>query len=262
MFLVGLGLGKNEISLLSLETIKRCEFLFAETYTAALPDGYLEEIEEMTGKKVKMLSRSDLEEKVKGTVAFAKGSDVAILVPGDPLIATTHGIAINEAKAQGIEVKVLHAPSIFSIAIGESGLGVYKFGPIATIPFWYGSYKPASFLDLISRNLEAGQHTLALLDIEQKTARPMRADEAREILLAALKTNPKGNISVKTRVLLLANIARDDASITCTTIGELGSESAQRLSGKMLSIIFPGKTSFAEEESLSRICLHGAAPSI
>lgn len=261
LFLIGLGLGKDDLSLLALETAKRCQLLFVETYTATLPEGYVGQIEAQVGKKAVKLSRGDMEERVKQTVSLAKEKDVAIMVPGDPLIATTHAILLNEARAQGIGTKVIHAPSVFSIAVGESGLDVYKFGPTATIPFWSESYKPVSFLDVIDRNLGAGLHTLVLLDLEQGTARPMRANEAKQILLDALQANPKGNIGPDTRVLVMASIAREDASVTCTTIAGIGQELGQRLSGKMLSIVFPGKTSFAEEENLSRVCLHGEVPS-
>lgn len=254
MFLLGLGLGKGDISSLAMELAKGCDLLLSEEYTARLPEGYMEWLEAQTGKKIRLLSRGDLEERAKSTVALAKDKDVAILVPGDPLIATTHSILLDEAKAQGIGTRVAHAPSIFSVAIGESGLDVYKFGPTATIPLWHDNYKPVSFLDLISRNLEAGQHTLALLDLEQKTARPMRAGEAKKIMLDALVANPKSNMGAGTRVVLVANAAREGARVICTSIGDLDSGAAGQQDGKMLALVFPGKTSFAEEESLSRIC--------
>ena len=254
LFLVGLGLGKDDLSLSAMDTIRHCDLLFVESYTATLPSGYLERVEAQAGKKAEALVRGDLEERAKETVALAKDKNIVILVPGDPLIATTHGILLNEARGQGIQARVVHAPSVFSVVIGESGLDVYKFGPTATIPFWHDNYRPVSFLDLIGRNLEAGQHTLALLDLEQKTARPMRSGEAKQIVVDALRANPKSSITAGTRILLIANAARDDARTLCISIGELDSDAARQQDGKLLTIVFPGKTSFAEEESLSRIC--------
>lgn len=250
LFLIGLGLGTKDLSLRAIDEIKRADDLFLETYTAFLPKGYAEFIEREAGRKPVPLSRKDLEDDLKKTVATAKERKVVILVPGDPLIATTHSIILNEAKSQHIKTEVIHAPSVFSIAIGESGLDVYKFGPTATIPFWSERYKPTAFIDSINKNLREGQHTLVLLDIDHKNSMPMKIGEAMEILINAI--SGKEGVTADTKVIVMANLGRPDRAIIVTEIKEMGRFSKE-LEGKVLSLIVPGKLSFAEEESLRRI---------
>ncbi len=249
LLLVGLGLGNRDLSARALDEIKKADRLYIETYTAFLPNEYLDFIEAQAGRKPMQLKRKDLEDDLKRTVTVAKDENVVILVPGDPLIATTHSIILNEAKSQGIKTAVIHAPSVFSIAIGESGLDVYKFGPTVTVPFWSEKYKPKAFVDTISKNMQSGQHTLALLDIDQKNSRPMKIAEAKEILIGALSDSK--DPTLETEVIVLADLGRDDKEIRRTKIVKMDTLSKE-LEGKVLSLIFPGKMSFSEEESLER----------
>lgn len=249
--MIGLGLGTKDISALALEEIKEADELLIETYTAFVPQEHIDFIEKYAGRKPTPLSRSDLEDNVKQTVARGKEEKVVLLVPGDPLIATTHSIILNEAKKQGIKCEVIHAPSVFSIAIGESGLDVYKFGPTVTIPFWSERYKPASFLDAINKNIENGQHTLVLLDIDQKNSRPMKVAEAERIIEDALAAGTRARINVDSEVVILANLGRADKIIRRKQIKNMG-ELSKALEGKVLSLIVPASLSFAEEESLKR----------
>ena len=243
-------MGTKDLSALALEEIKEADELLLETYTSFIPKEYSDFIAKQAGREPKQVRRKDLEDDLKHTVAMAKDKKVVILVPGDPLIATTHSIILNEAKAQGIKCEVVHAPSVFSIAIGESGLDVYKFGPTVTIPFWSDKYKPRSFIDSINKNLQNGQHTLVLLDIDQKNGRPMRVSEAMEIMTHAL--SGKSAVNVETEILILANLGRHDKAIRRTKLKDMNSLSKE-LEGKVLSLIVPGELSFAEKESLSRV---------
>jgi diphthine synthase len=249
LLLVGLGLGTKDLSALALEEIREADELLIETYTSFIPKEYMDFIEKQAGRKPTPLARKDLEDNLRQTVALAKNQKVVLLVPGDPLIATTHSIILNEAKAQGVKCEVIHAPSVFSAAIGESGLDVYKFGPTVTLTFWSEKYKPKAFIDSINRNIQNGQHTLVLLDIDQKDCRPMKISEAKEILLHSLPGN--STISPATEVIVLANLGRSDKAVRRVAISEMDALSKE-LEGKVLSLIFPGKLSFAEEESLKR----------
>ncbi|MDE1855043.1 MAG: diphthine synthase [Candidatus Micrarchaeota archaeon] len=250
LFLIGLGLGTKDLSALALEEIKEADQLLLETYTSFIPKEYADFIARQAGREPKQIKRKDLEDDIKHTVAMAKDKKVVILVPGDPLIATTHSIILNEAKAQKIKCEVIHAPSVFSIAIGESGLDVYKFGPTVTIPFWSDKYKPRSFIDSINKNLQNGQHTLVLLDIDQKNSRPMRISEAMEIMMNAI--SEKSAVSAETEILILANLGRHDKEIRQVKLKDMNSLS-KVLEGKVLSLIVPGELSFAEKDSLYRV---------
>src|SRR5271155_5851991 len=102
LLLVGLGLGTKDLSERALEEIKKADELLLETYTAFIPNDYAAYLEKQTGKRPVPIQRKDLEDDLVQTVARAKGKNIAILVLGDPLIATTHSIILNEAHKQKI----------------------------------------------------------------------------------------------------------------------------------------------------------------
>jgi diphthine synthase len=250
LFLIGLGLSLKDVSLRAMETIRGADEVLLEQYTSFLPEGYVEFIEKEAGKPAIRLSRQDLEDNVAATVGRAKDRDVAILVPGDPLVATTHHLIINTARKLGIGVEVFHSASAFTAAIGESGLDIYKFGPTVTVPFWSENYRPTSFLDAIRRNLENKEHTLVLLDIDQKAHRPMSLDEAAGILRAAEKAQPRGLVKEDLKIIVIANAGREGQEVRCVTLGELAVEPKRSLSGKAIAFVIPAQMSFAEEENL------------
>lgn len=161
LYLIGLGLDKNDISLKGIKAIKKCKMVYVDTYTSALPCP-IRELEKIIGKKVVRAGRELLEEK-DDVIVSAKKANVALLVPGDPLAATTHIDLLLRARKKKIKASIIHAPSILT-AVAETGLQLYKFGKIASIPLWQRSYKPDSFYDIIKENLRVNAHTLLLLD--------------------------------------------------------------------------------------------------
>ncbi|MDE1768874.1 MAG: diphthine synthase [Candidatus Micrarchaeota archaeon] len=247
--LIGIGLDTKDISLKSLDFIKSADLVICDSYTSIINNEAIPFISEYTKKEITRAGRKTFEDDLKSTITPAKEKDMAILVIGDPLIATTHHIILDEARKQGIKTKVFHSSSVFCAAIGESGLDIYKFGPTTTIPYWSKNYKPTSFLDAVSRNLESGQHTLLLLDINQEAHTPMTIEEASDILTKAMQA-AKSSINNGTKVLAIGDIGTNNQSILYTTISKLHS-SAARLSGKAICLIIPGKTSFAEDEALA-----------
>jgi len=155
--LIGMGIGTEKgLTLEAIEEAKSCDYCYIELYTNPW-NGSLEGLEKIVGKVFK-LDRKGVEE--GDLVEKAKKNSVALLVPGDPLAATTHIELLLEAKKAGIDTKVVHASSIFS-AIGETGLQLYKFGRTVTIP---SDRIPESVRDVINKNKEMGLHTLLLLD--------------------------------------------------------------------------------------------------
>ena len=87
--------------------------------------------------------------------------------------------------------------------MGCTGLQVYKFGEIVSIPFFTEKWRPTSFYDKIKKNRKIGLHTLCLLDIKVKEPtmeslargkpvymppRFMKTDCCAEQLLEAVKT--------------------------------------------------------------------------
>ncbi len=163
LYLIGLGLNKKGISLEGLEIVKRCKKVYLENYTVDFPYS-VGELSEVLGKDVVDLNR----EEVEGLefIDFAKRSDVALLVYGSPLVATTHITILDECSKSGIKTKVIHAGSVFD-GIGETGLQLYKFGKVASMPAWNPkkNFTPNSFMEIVKDNQKAKAHSLILIDI-------------------------------------------------------------------------------------------------
>jgi diphthine synthase len=114
------------------------------------------------GKKVQAIDREKVES--LEIVDEAKKMDVALLVYGSPLTATTHITLIQEALASGVKYRVIENASILD-AVAETGLQLYKFGKITSMPYWKQSYEPDSFMEVVKENQSIKAHTLILVDI-------------------------------------------------------------------------------------------------
>ncbi len=156
LILVGAGLKRKHITEEGRKYLEEADVIYRETYTSVYPDP-------LPGKP---LGRQDLEEGMERILEEARDKKVVILVPGDPLVATTHISLILEARKRGIETKVAHAPSIFTVAPGLCGLQIYKFGRTVTIPRFREGFRPSSFAVHMRENLKRGLHTLVLLDVD------------------------------------------------------------------------------------------------
>ena len=179
---VGLGLHDEKgISLNGIEEAKTADTIFMELYTNLLPEFSVERFESMVGKKIHLLQRHNLEEE-NGALLLtaAKKSKTVFLVPGDPLIATTHVALRIEAEEHGIKTRIIHGASIISAIMGLSGLHNYKFGKTVTVPF------PENFSEtpynVITQNKELGLHTLCLLDLRIDEKRFLTINEALTLL--------------------------------------------------------------------------------
>lgn len=104
----------------------------------------------------------------------ARVGNVAFLVVGDPLSATTHTDLIVRARQYcapdaseptPVSVRIIHNASI-TTALGSSGLAGYNFGQTVSIPFWTDDWQPDSWLERIGENMHFGLHTLCLSDIK------------------------------------------------------------------------------------------------
>jgi diphthine synthase len=161
LYLVGLGLNVYGISREGEEVIKKCKKIYLENYTVDFPYSF-EELQHELGKKIISLSR----EKVESLVFLdeAAKTDVALLIYGSPLTATTHITILQEAKQSNIKTKVIYSASVLD-AVGETGLQLYKFGKITSMPAWKKNFTPDSFMDVVKENQTINAHTLILVDI-------------------------------------------------------------------------------------------------
>ncbi len=163
LYLIGLGLNSKGISSEGLEIAKRCKKVYLEKYTVDFPYS-VGELGKIIEKKIEPLNR----EEVEGLefIDEAKKMDVALLVYGSPLMATTHITLLDEAQKSGIKTRVIHAGSVLD-GIGETGLQLYKFGKIASMPTWIPekNFVPDSFMEIINQNISIKAHSLILVDI-------------------------------------------------------------------------------------------------
>jgi diphthine synthase len=183
--LVFVGLGLNNENGISLEGIREAEeadIAFAESYTSALRPGSLEEVEKRIRKRIDALTRQDVEDGVR-IIESCIGRRVVLLVPGDPMTATTHVDLRLRAHRQRIETSLVHGSSTMTAVPGVLGLQHYKFGRTTTIPFPSEGYSPTSPFEIMAENMSRGLHTLALLDIDAENSRYMTANEGMHLLI-------------------------------------------------------------------------------
>ena len=175
LYLIGLGLGdKKDITLKGLEAIKKSKYIYLESYTSSL-NSDKKELESLYKKKIIISDRNLIESKQDQILSQAKTSSVAVLIIGDIFFATTHFSLYLEAKKQKIDVRLIFNASIVS-AVGITGLFLYNFGKITSIPFENNNIKtPLEVLDLNQKN---NLHTLFLFDLDPKNNRYLTLRDA------------------------------------------------------------------------------------
>ncbi len=159
LYIIGLGLNdEKDVSLKAVDAMRSCDEIYCETYTNKW-NGNMEVLEDLSGKSIIPIDREKTESQF--LMERAKECAVALLVPGDPLSATTHFQILADCRKQGIHTEIVHSSSVFT-AIAETGLDLYKFGRTTTLP---KGFDPRSPHDMIKENKSSGLHTLVLLDI-------------------------------------------------------------------------------------------------
>ncbi len=249
LIFIGLGLNQEtDISLRGLEKAKSADAVFAEFYTSLMPNLDLQKLEELIGKPIRTVARRDLEEE-EGRILLteAEKGTVVLLVPGDPLIATTHVDLRIRAEKKGIRTSVVHGASIISAVIGLSGLQNYKFGRSVTIPFSDANVAYETPYNVIAENKEAGLHTLCFLDIRAVQKRYMTINEGLQTLFE-IETRRKKD--VMTPATLSVGIARAGSEKPAVK-----ADYAERLpkfdfGGPPHTLVFPGHLHFVEAEAL------------
>lgn len=232
LYFIGVGFIPEHLNMAAKQAISKCERIFAEDYT--LPYDF-KSLSGILGKDISVLSRAEVEES-DVIVKEAEKKDVAFLVPGDSLVATTHFALISDAKDKGIKYKIIHNISIFS-AIGETGMHMYKFGKSTSIPFPEKDFEPTSFFDVIEQNLKIDAHTLVLLDIN------MSAKQGLSLLLKA----SDGKLKPDTKVIAVH--ISEKSRIFYGPIKEISKKNIPN----PCSIIIPAKLHFTEKEVLEKL---------
>ena len=246
---VGLGLfDEKDITLKGLEAARAADIVFAEFYTSSLRGTTVETLRLMVGKPIRALSRKDLEQGFEVIEAARQGTAV-LLVPGDPMAATTHVELRLRAHEAGIRTRIVHGPSIVSAAAGLLGLQSYKFGRATTVPFTHDKFRPASPLEVIEENLERGLHTLVLLDLREG-GEFLTAPEAARYLLELAKERKSAALTDDTLMCALGQVGSDRPRIWTGRAGDL---LVRDLGRPLHCIVVPGKLHFLEAEALVKL---------
>jgi len=247
--LIGLGLNdEKDITLKGIEAAKAAKKVYAEFYTSYW-HGSLKKLENIVGKKITVLDRKNLEEESKKIIEEAKKKNVAIFIQGDPLVATTHTMLVQEARKKKIKVNIIHNASIIS-AVGETGLHLYKFGPTVTVPFPEKTKGklPEYVYDVLLENKKRGLHTLCLLDVVAEEKKYMTASEALKILLDLENKRKENVLSEETEVVVFAN-AGGKSSVVFDKVKYLMDKNFE----KPMVLILPGNLHFTEKEFLEKV---------
>lgn len=236
-YLIGIGMGdEKDISVRGLEAVKSCSKVFLEFYTSKLVDFNIEDMESLYGKKITLADRETVEKHCeKEILEPAKKENVALLVVGSPMGATTHLDILKRAEDLGVEYSVIDNSGIIEAA-GITGLSLYKFGRVVTIPKDSDVKSP---YDLMLKNREIGLHTLILLDIKV-SGMNFELMTAREGCDYLVRNGFKGD------VLVCGGLGSKNPEIK---YGDVKAVSVEKLPQ---SIIVPGELHFMEEDALKR----------
>jgi diphthine methyl ester synthase len=203
--IIGLGLNETSITKEALEAIKKSKKTYLESYTVEFPYS-LKQLEKTIKNKIIPLGRNQVES--DQLINEAKKQNISLLVYGSPLFATTHISILDECRKRKIKTKIFYNASVFD-AIAETGLQLYKFGKISSMPKWQESFKPTSFLDFVKENQSIQAHSLILIDIG------MSFKEALEQFIQATKEK---NIKLN-KILVCSQLGTKNAkTIYSTTI--------------------------------------------
>jgi diphthine synthase len=250
---VGMGLyDENDVSLRGLREAETADFVFAEFYTSLMAGLSLKRLEEKIGKKVIAVTRKTLEEDDgEPILRKAENSKVAFLVPGDPLIATTHIDLRIRAQKRGVKTRIVHGASIISAVMGLSGLQNYRFGRSVTVPFPEQGLVSETPYNVIAENKSRDLHTLCFLDIKAEKSLYMTIKEALEILLSLERKKKMCIVTSSSLAIGLARAGAEDVIVKAEKIEALLNF---KFGNPPHVLVFPAdRLHFVEAEALIRL---------
>ena len=250
---IGLGLyDELGMSLRGQAEARSCDFLFAELYTNAMPALNLKNLAAVAGNEVTVLSRKEVEENPEELIfSKATAGKVGFLVPGDPMVATTHVDLRLRAHKAGIRTRIVHAGSVGSAISGVSGLQSYKFGRSFTMPVSSKEDFPESIYLGIKNNLGLGLHSLLHLEVDVEGRRHISIPEALKVLLSYSERKHEDAITKKTLVLGAARLEAPDMLVKAGTVEELV---RWNFGDPPFVMVIPGRLHFVEVEALHLLC--------
>ena len=231
------------MTLSGLEEARRARIVFIELYTNIMPRLDVKRLERLLGKRMRVLTRTDVEDdQGKLVVHASENEDVVFLVPGDPMIATTHvSLRLFLAK-KNIPTRIVHGASIMSAIAGATGLQSYKFGKSVTVPG--AGPAPPSVTDTIIENRIRGLHTLLLLDVDSTDGPLTISDAIRKLTIAGKDLEDCFSVGA-------ARVGAIDEVVKAARMRILQDYS---FGGPPHCLVVVGKLHFMEAEALSVFC--------
>ena len=251
IYIVGVGLVPKQITLEALEIIKSCDIVFVDTYTSMYAEGDFKELERIINKPINYLKRKDIEVN-KVIVDKAKsGFNVALLVVGDPHIATTHTALIEEALNQGLDIEFIPGISILCASMTYTGLMPYRFGKPVSLVFPKNGILYTSTYDVIEQNRKLNLHTFLFLDLDVERGIYMTISDAASLLLKLEEVCRRNVITEDMKVI---GIARAGSRSSCIVYESLGTLRYLNLGPPPHSLIIPApKLHPIEEQTLTYV---------
>ncbi|MCS7111246.1 MAG: diphthine synthase [Ignisphaera sp.] len=222
--LVGLGLSIDLLPIGSLLKLLKCDKVLIDTYTSIW---FSEGVDFFSllgagGVEVSYASRRDLEGRaIDAIVEEARGRDVCIATPGDPLIATTHSAIVIEALKRGVQVEVSPSSSILNVGVSISCLQVYRFGRIATVVKPKNGIEYEYPLQIVRFNRSQDLHTLLLLEMDAESGYFMTPREAMEVLISMQTRWGEEVIGLNDTVVVLQAVASSRSRVYVRSVGEV-----------------------------------------
>ncbi len=262
--LIGLGLSDHkDISIKGLEAITHAHVLYLESYTSILQVTPAQ-LEEFYNKPVIIADRDLVENRAEDTILKdAQKKNVCFLVIGDVFSATTHLDLVTRARELKIEVNIIHNASVLT-AIGATGLSVYKFGKVTSIPF--DNETVTTPLHYLEQNKSIGAHTLFLLDLKPSENKYLTIANAIEYLLKTADgrwqtvdaiadnrspvTSHQSPVFTKNTLIIgCARLGSETQQIAYGTVAELMNVDFGKAP---YCLIVPGELHFMEEEAVQQ----------
>ena len=232
--LIGLGLDVNSISADALVAVKKCGVVYLENYTVNFPYS-VEELSESLSVDVVELSREKVED--ESVIEESREKNVAFLVYGDCLSATTHIQFISKCKKEKINYNIFQNASIL-LAIARTGLSPYTFGKVTSMPSWKEhTNKPTSFISYIKDNSSICAHSLILTDIGLALC---------DSLEQLSESCGKEKFNLPEKIIVVSNAGTKNEKIYFDSIDNLKKAEISM----PFCLIVPHELHFAEEEAL------------
>ena len=273
LHLIGIGYNKKHINFEMHDAIKNCSQIYLEHYTSYYETDF-NELSEFLGKEIEICSRETIESEIEEKILKpSKEKEIALLILGDPLVATTHTDLLLRCSKLNVEYKIYNNISVANL-ITRTGLQFYKFGRITSIPFFSEKFMPRTPFIIYSDNHRIGAHSLFLLDLDPNNENQeqnrehkqsyLKAFEALQFLLDIPKIMIENEeieekdsqiIDEETTALICSRLGFSDENIIYDTIGNLIKLDKLKNFKEPLCIIIHGDLHDMEEKYLNNFKL-------